>query len=237
MEEIFKMYEQKWASFSEVGDLVDYTPITNSKMLSNPFEYLPKEANLSKEELKELKDLESGKGDWGGVSFLKMRILQLQRGWAHKLGNEFKIMVEKFEKYCNSIHVTLPKNYIKFIQNPNLIYRIRFSDSFRIPEKLYDFPYAKGLYFTELIMENQGGCWWYLLMDKEGNNCVLFSHEEWHFNCLNRTPPDSFEFFICAHSFEDFIIRLSNELKKSEEKNPYKERIKRAEERFKNLKS
>ena len=223
MKTLLKKYKRKWLSHLDYS-FDTYLPITDKNILENPFDYLPPVLSLSSEEQEELKQIEETSQDWTGDEVIRMQMLRLKRGWYWK--EEGHQYIEKYlneiTQQANKLGITLPINLLKFYQDNMLINRIRWSHSFSFREKIVPFPEQKGLFLLTFIIENQGCCYWYILLDKQGNHCILYNNHPWDTQPSDILPDDGpFEYYICADSFEDFIVRLSQELIKREQQPRY----------------
>lgn len=220
MEKISRKYERKWYSFSK-GTLVDWKPLSKQQLLKNPNNYLPEALTLNEKEEAILVELEKS-APWSSDDFRKMQKLKTIKYSA--LSTSFLAEeIQKIKEQAQNLAITLPPFFINFFENPNLLGRIRWEHTFLIYyTDIVPFPDNENLFIMTLVTENQGCCYWFLLMDKKGNHCILFNFHHWkEYAFVDKETETPFKYYIVAYSFEEFIIRLSQDLIKLETLHPY----------------
>ena len=117
----------------------------------------------------------------------------------------------------------MPKHFVEFFKTDDYIDRIRFEDRFSLKDEIGIFPENKDYIILTFLLENQYCCYWFLLLDKHGNHCVLFNFHHWDLEKHGPVGPNdaAYKFYICSYSFEEFIYRLSKDRIKSEEDRPF----------------
>ena len=117
----------------------------------------------------------------------------------------------------------MPKHFVEFFKTDDYIDRIRFEDRFSLKDEIGIFPENKDYFILTFLLENQYCCYWFLLLDKHGNHCVLFNFHHWDLEKHGPVGPNdaAYKFYICSYSFEEFIYRLSKDMIKSEEERPF----------------
>lgn len=208
MEELKKLISKKWISFGKETLEIEAKSWVD-KYEENPFDILPKEIILTSEEITWLEEKES-KEEWEGDEWMKMRQLRYKKGLQKGVHELRRDNFQKILDKCKQERLTLPNNFVELIMNDNHIDRFRCSWSeFVNFHKLVRFPNKKNIFLIPFHQDTQGGCVWYLAIDKKGNHLVIYyptsvsNDYEFEFEAFKQ------DIFICAESINEFIIRMS----------------------------
>lgn len=134
-------------------------------------------------------------------------------------GCNFEGQLDALNKEAKEKGLTIPNSFNKFICNIELIRRIRSNTDcyFELGNTIEEIPNTNGLYFIHFLSDSQYCVFWYLCIDKEGNNCVvtsanLYGHTEEEYESFRHN--DNEIGYFCAKSFKDFIFRfwIENEI-------------------------
>jgi len=224
--EIKKKYRRGWFNIFERKE-VPYSSIDTTKF-KTPFNHLPERFYLTEEE-KEIVALYYHRSATGENK--KMENIHLQNSiviWymmlhAKEVCNEedFQVGLSCFQKLlrnCKEQRINLPQSFSRFFQTHDFKARFRTGDLMFITlEGLTPFPDNQNYFITPFFGDSQGFCWWYLLMNKASEYCILYNN--YHWREIGRQLPEEPkpEFIICADSFEEFIVRLAEDIKNKEE--------------------
>lgn len=181
------------------------------KVLHQPFDYAPTEQLLTKQEEELLAKLEK-QNSWEGKDFLTLSKLELKRGNNDK---QAKLRSEKLEnllKECSEKGLKLPLNFIKLFQEDKLFNRFRLGSSvFTLPRKVTYFSEKKDIFIICFHQDWQCCFRYYLVIDLKGDHCIMLNHntEGYPYEDTENYSPDALEFFVCADSFEEYIIKIA----------------------------
>lgn len=212
MEELKNKILKKWISFGDDNIELEAKAWVQ-KYEKNPFGALPIEINLTNEEDKWLEEKES-KEEWDGEEWLKMRKLRLRKGLQKGIHELRRTNFQKILNECKKEKITLPDNFVKFIMNDKYIdrFRCRWSEFVNF-HKLVKFPSNDNFFLIPFHQDTQGGCVWYLAIDKKGNHVIIYyptsDSTSYEFDFENNKD----EIFICAENINEFIIRMSLDFK------------------------
>ena len=136
MKTLLKKYARKWLSHYDYS-FDTYLPITDKKILRNPFEYLPPELSLSPEQQDWLQQKE-GSEDWTNDDFLRMQMFRLKRGsyWNDESHQYVLKYLHKITQQANELGIVLPINFMKFYKDRTLINRIRWDHDFSFSKEI-----------------------------------------------------------------------------------------------------
>lgn len=219
MEEIRKIFKKKWFSFyyndKENGEIVDL-PTISKDFLENPFSTLPEKVVLCDEELKLIEDFESQNGS--SEMFVKYMRLKYWKGPFKFNYNGWDKTLLSIKKQCEKLGILLPDTFVQMLEDESIIPRMRTGSShFSLPDQVALFPGREDIYIITFHEDQQGGGFWSLVTDKRGNHCILFNYHPWDVENLMMSEGDEpFEFFICAESIEEFIVRFSMDIRRKE---------------------
>ena len=149
----------------------------------------------------------------GNALVIWYMMLLEKRGWGYG-EKDLKILL----KSCEEKKIRLPKSFLQFFQTPDFQARFRTEDLSFIPfARLTSFPEEENYYITPFFGGSQGSCYWYLLLNKASEYCILYNN--FHLAEIdNRLPEEPEpEFIVCADSFEEFLVRLVEDIKIQEE--------------------
>ena len=150
-----------------------------------------------------------------------LRLIRIKYSYS---GNEHILAsFDEIVQQAKALDIKLPSSFLEFFNSSDYLSRIRWEETFLFHgDGIVPFPEAKGLFLITLVTENQGCCNWYLIIDKEGNNCVLFNFQCWS-DYDTELPKNEipFKYYLVADSFKEFIVRLSQDLIELEKEQPY----------------
>jgi hypothetical protein len=162
------------------------------------------------------------RNEWTGEEFLALSKLRAKRGQSDQ---DFEVVQKYFaelQKDAKHKGIDLPNGFISFFNNHDFLARFRTGDlSFLTLEGLNIFPDNPNYFITPFLGDSQGFEWWYLVINKNSEYCILYNTYHWEEKgeFLSDGEPRP-QYFICADSFEEFIARLSADIVRFEEKNP-----------------
>ena len=224
--EIKKNYRRGWYSIFKNKE-VPFSNVDASKFKA-PFKHLPERLYLTEEEEeilalyyhrskaeenKKQKDIRIGSTlvVWYMMLYSKQVRSEKDFQW---LQSDFL----KSLKSCKEKEIKLPPSYLQFFQTYDFLVRLRPADLFfKTDQLLATFPDNKEYYLLPFFGDSQGFCWWYLLLNKANEHCILYNN--YHWREIGDQLPDEPEpeFIVCADSFEEFIVRLAEDIKNDEE--------------------
>ena len=217
--DIKKNYRKGWYNIFERRE-VPFRNIDVSK-IKNPFNHLPERFYLTEEE-EEIIALFYHRSETGGSPQSKhigignalviwyMMLIE-KRGWGYEEKD-----LKNLLKSCEKESIKLPQSFLQFFQTYDSQARFRTGDlSFTTYHQLAPFPDNEDYFIIPFFGDSQGFCWWYLLLNKSNEHCILYNDYHWAEVPLPDEPEP--EFIVCADSFEEFIVRLTEDIKKQEE--------------------
>ncbi len=221
-----KNYRKGWYNIDERRE-VPFRDIDASK-IKNPFNHLPERLYLTEEE-EEIIALYYYRSEVG--KNLKSKDTHLQNTlvfwymmlYAKQVRSEkdFQWMQSDFLKTlksCKEKEIKLPPSYLQFFQTYDFLVRLRTGDlRFIASHQLAPFPDNKNYYLLPFFGDSQGFSWWYLLLNKSNEHCILYNDYHWQDIGKQVSDEPEPEFIVCADSFEKFIVRLAEDIKKQEE--------------------
>lgn len=137
-----------------------------------------------------------------------------EEDWAFDFDNQ----LGKFQEEAKSKGLVIPKSFVNFLCNENLIRKIRSNTDcyFELGDFIEEIP-DTGLYVIHFLSDSQYCAFWYLCLDKKGNHSVmassnLFGHKSKDYDEFREV--DSETGYVCASSFSEFIYRfwIENEI-------------------------
>lgn len=201
-------YDKIWVNFHEQNEakFLEIDPTYFEK----PFEHLPQHMMLDQEEKKLLAFLEDKKG-WNSQEFLTLTKLKEKRRESDEDFDFIQASLAKLVEACHNHGIHLPSQFLAFFQSQDYISRFRTSDlKFIAYHSPIPFPEDQTYFIIPFFGDSQGFGWWYLLLNRQSEHCVLYNAYYWNEipESLrpNEPPP---KYLICADSFSEFIVRLS----------------------------
>ncbi|MBT28517.1 MAG: hypothetical protein CMO01_02570 [Thalassobius sp.] len=188
----------------------------DTKLYSNLSYCLPSKIALNKEEENTLNELLL-KDQWIGDEFLTMLRLKAKQGVSSELFEAYQIDLKVLENSCRSLNIKLPESFHKLFSNFEYLSRFRFYDvSFILNERVISFSENSVDHLIPFMKGSQGLAWWFIMINDKNNYRVVFG--DLHYNEFPDKSEDKelSEFFICSESFEEFLYRLSRDLRKNE---------------------
>lgn len=232
--EIKKKYRRGWFNIFERRE-VSFRNIDITKF-KNPFNHLPERFYLTKEE-KEIVALYHHRSETGknrkseDIHLGNTLVFWYMMLYAKQVCSEEDFLIrqndfQKLLKSCKEKELKLPPSYLQFFQTHDFLARFRTGDlSFMTRHRLATFPDNEDYFIIPFFGDSQGFCWWYLLLNKEGEHCILYNNYHWR-EIGDRLPNEPApEYILCADSFEEFIVRLAKDIKILEE-GPWEEKFK-----------
>lgn len=211
LEIIKEALKKEWYHLYDDLELPDIDRFVEAN-LSKPFESLPPQQELSKEEVDWLIDNEQN--GWEGEDFLKMRQLRLKKGLSKESHAFRRKNFLKIHKQCKDLGLQLPKNFVKLLLTDKYIDRLRVTwTSFIYFPQLINFPEIKGIYLLPFHEDDQGCCTWYLVFNKKGEHFIFLYPDATSSNYQVDFKHNQSEMLLCAETIEEFIIRLSLEIR------------------------
>jgi len=212
-----KKYRSKWINISD-RKAIAFKDIEDHK-IRNPFNHLPQKLILSEEEEELLMLLERDRG-YETDEFLMYSILRSKIGIGVEGFKRIQSGLRKLLKDCEEKHINLPTTFLTFFQTYEYLNRFRTSDcglTFTTSEGLNVFQEDERYFITPFLRSEEDYCWWYLLLNQKGEYCILYNDVYWRDKDFNfERDSVKFEYIICADSFEEFIVRLSRDIKTTE---------------------
>jgi|GEM_PF-4619011 len=218
MEELINQISKKWISFGN-DNLKFETKFWIEKYKNNPFEVLPEDKSLTNEEYRWLKAIEN-KEEWNGEEYSKIHKLRLRKGLLKSIHELRRKNFQKILDECKNESLTLPKNFVELIMNDKIIDRFRCQWSEFINfHKLIKFPNYNSIFLIPFHQDTQGGCVWFLVIDRKGNHFVLNYPTSVSTDYVFEFEKYKQDIFICAENINEFIIRMSIDFKMIEQEN------------------
>lgn len=212
--------KNKWIHISEENETSELFSLRNEH-LEFPFEYLPKAEILTLNELERLEQLESeNNGFKNGGEFYEMVMLKYRRGPSEYCHDKRRKDLVKIIDECKIQNISLPSNFIKLMKTDTYVSRLRLGfGEIDLSDGIVPFENNNDSFLITFIKDSQECCFWYLLVDKDGSHKVLYNAHHWsnHLKIVDEND-DPFEYYICANSIEEFIVRLSCEIRFKEKK-------------------
>lgn len=191
--------------------------LLDKKQLETPFEYLPQEEILTNTELDRLKELESEENGFkDGREFYEMIKLQYRLGPDIYFHNKRRKHLNSIISKCSNLNIKLPDNFAKLMNSDKLVSRLRLGfGEIDLSDGVAPFDNGEDTFIITFIKDSQGCRFWYLMVDKCGSHKILYNPHHWSNQDKEIISEDDahFEYFICASSIEEFIVRLSYEIK------------------------
>ena len=186
----------------------------DKSFFETPFHHLPKRIELTKAEKELLEKLEAQKG-WTGKQFLKLQRLQHKKGLSGDNPQLNREHLAKLQATCKELDITLPNTFIDFFSSQDYLSRFRTDDLlFLLIYGIVPFPEYENHFIIPFHGHSQGFYWWYLLLDRYNNHCVIFNLYNWRETSgpfePGEPPP---KYIICAESFGEFLVRYSFDLR------------------------
>lgn len=215
------IFRKKWIIIDEFHyHKVELKPI-NNHFIKNPFQRLPVKILLTENETNRLQNLTSKK-QWVGEEFLIMQRLKLKRGMTQSNFLSFQEELQQLISDCIKCNIELPPSFVTFFSTYDYLSRFRFGDiSFFLFYSLVPFPENKSCYLVPFLGDSQGFGWWSLLMHQNGEYCVVYRDLHWLEYPTGTEPAEYGEYFFCANSFEEFLVRISEDTVEKEKKKLY----------------
>ena len=86
---------------------------------------------------------------------------------------------------------------------------------------LLPFPKDENYFMIPFFGDSQGYEWWHILLNGEGEHCILYNRYHWNEHYMPNKPKEhDSQYYICANSFGEFLIRLSADIKAYEGEHP-----------------
>ncbi len=215
--EIKKKYRRGW--FNVFDREITYGK-KGGYAIENPFNDLPNKIFLSKEE-KELLAILENKNRFSSSEMMAKSILRSKSVIDIEDFQIIQRCLRKLLRDCKKKNIQLPKSFLKFFQTHDYLTRFRTGDlGFITFEGLNTFPNNENYYITPFFGDSQGFCWWYLLLNRDSEYCILYNTYHWN-EIGKEAEPDELipEYIICSDSFEEFIVRLAKDIKDYEGEN------------------
>jgi len=204
--------DEKYFSKVELGKLKYNT-------IKNPVKFFPVKIELNKKETDFLKSLELQKS-WKGDEFLTLHKLKVKRGISLEHFDLFKEDLKLLNIQCKNKEIRLPNWFFNFFNNYDYLSRFRFRIiSFYIGYGLIPFPEDDNYYLIPFLGDSQGFNWWGIMIDKNNEYCIVYRDLFWLENPEENESKEYGEYYYCSNTFEEFLRRLSFDLKENEKRN------------------
>jgi hypothetical protein len=216
---LFKELDKKWRTINQLNnDLLKFEKL-DKKLLINPVDSFPEKRILSKKQIIQLQKHEEKGGNWSGEEFLEMCQLKTIRGITSA---DFLFITEELEKIkgqAADIGIKIPKWFVFFFENRELINRFRVGCfSFFIYEGIVSFPNYEDYYLIPFFGDSQGYSWWHILINSKSEYRIVYRNYHWNEEPEEHEPKEAGTYYICSDTFEEFLIRLSIEQIQMEKK-------------------
>lgn len=132
---------------------------------------------------------------------------------------DFKDQLVSLNKEAENKGLIIPNSFNVFLNDIELIRRIRSNTDcyFELGDTIEEIPNTNGLHFIHFLSDSQYCGFWYLCLDKNGNNFVvtsgnLYGHTEEGYEMFREN--DAEIGYICSSNFKEFIFRfwIENEI-------------------------
>lgn len=228
-----KKYRRAWINIYDRTEKA-FRNIEADKICA-PFKYLPQRLFLTREEEALIALFDELEGVCGANDeYFLYALLRSKR----VIGVEgFKVVqnrLRELQKDSEAKQISLPNTFLTFFQTHDYLARFRTSDFSFFPCKCLNvFPEDERYFITPFFGDSQGFCWWYLLLNQKGDYCILYNAYHWReTDSAPEDDPIGAEYIICADTFEEFIARLSEDIKIKERKKDFVQKINEQYSRF-----
>ena len=216
---MFTTFEKKWITIDENNyNKVELKPIAPA-LLRNISHHFPKGRELTQEEEILLSKLESQQSKIG-EEYLRLFQLRCKQGISK---SEFAFLYQDLQTLIIEVEkmgLSLPKEFVRFFSTYQTLKRFRLGDiSFSLRDGVLPFSNDDNFCLIPFLGNSQGFCWWAILINRENNYCIVYRDIYWTEGLLDGDIEENAQYFICSDTFEEFLLRFSEDsIKKEQQK-------------------
>ncbi|UZR99421.1 hypothetical protein [Chondrinema litorale] len=188
----------------------------DTKLFSNLSYCLPPKIAITNEEESKLKELLL-KDQWIGDEFLTMLRLKAKKGISPELFETYQVDLKVLEYSCSSLNFKLPESFQALFSNFEYLSRFRFFDvSFMLNEKIIPLLENGIGDLVPFMRGSEGFAWWFIMMKDQNDYRIVYRDLPYGEFPDKLEDKELGEYFICSDCFEEFVFRLSGDLRNNE---------------------